>query len=191
MCIRDSGTAKGDPDWQVRSGAWTVLGATAAKKYYASDPARGGLAVAKTARLAALPAGMLDTKIALTKSYAAYANGAVVFGFKDTTHYRYVRLQFQQNAWKLVLGQVGAIGADAAGVKKTKTLTGLRLGSWYRVWVDVYDTGRVNVWFKARTGTPAIAYKFKAAAAGRTGYQAIQARAYFDNFAAWDRGVLP
>ena len=125
--------------------------------------------MAKTARLAALPAGMLDTKIALTKSFASYANGALVFGYKDNAHYRYVRLQYQQSAWKLVLGQVGAIGTDAAGVKKSKALTGLRLGRWYRLWVDVYDTGRVNVWFKTRAGAPAIAYKFKAAAAGRTG----------------------
>jgi hypothetical protein len=186
-----NGTAAGDPDWQVRSGAWTVLGASAAKRIYASDAAKGGLAVAKTPRLTALPSGMLDTKIALTKSFASYANGALVFGYKDNAHYRYVRLQYQQSAWTLVLAQVGAIGTDAAGVKKTKTLTGLRLGAWYRLWVDVYDTGRVNVWFKTRAGTPAIAYKFKAAAAGRTGYQAFKARAYFDNFAAWDKGMLP
>ena len=186
-----NGTAKGDPDWLVRSGALTVLGPSAAKRYYASDPVKGGLAVARTARLAALPAGMLETKIALTRSFAGYANGAVVFGYKDNSHYRYVRLQFQQGAWKLVLGQVGAIGTDAAGVKKSRTLTGLRLGAWYRLWVDAYDTGRVNVWFKTRAGAPAISYKFKAAVAGRTGCQAFKARAYFDNFAAWDRGMLP
>lgn len=186
-----NGTARGDPDWLVKGGAWTVLGASAAKKYYASDPAKMDISVAKTLRLSALRTGMLETKVALTGSFVSYANGAMVFAYKDNTHYRYVRLQQAQNVWKLILGQIGKIGTDLAGAKKTKTLTGLKLGAWYRVWVDVYDTGRVNVWFKTRTGTPALTYKFKAAAAGKTGYQAGAARAYFDNFAAWDRGALP
>jgi hypothetical protein len=186
-----NGTARGDPDWQVRSGAWAVLGASAAKKYYASDPARGGLSVAKSVGLKALSTGRLETKIALTKNFAGYANGGMIFGYADNAHYRYVRLQQVQNVWKLVLGQVGTIGADRAVAKPSKPLTGLRLGRWYRIWVDVYDTGRVNVYFKTRTGSPAISYKFKAASAGRTGYQALKARAYFDNFAAWDRGMLP
>ena len=186
-----NGTAKGDPDWLVRSGAWTVLGASAAKKYYASDPARGGLSVAKTTKLKALRTGMLETKVALTGSFVSYANGALIFGYASNTRYRYVRLQLVQGVWKLVLGQVGTLGADRAGVKKTKPLTGLRLGRWYRIWVDVYETGRVNVYFNTRTGTPALTYPFKAAWAGKTGYQAGTARAYFDNFAAWDRGVLP
>ncbi|HEY6000775.1 MAG TPA: hypothetical protein VI078_15925 [bacterium] len=189
------GTFKGDPDWQVRSGAWAVLGAVPSTKYYASDPRRGGLAVAKPAPLAALRAGRLETKIALTRSFVSYANGALVFGYTSNTRYRYVRLQQQNGVWNLVLGQVGGIGSDPAGVKRTKKLTGLRVGGWYWLWVNVYDTGWVKVYFKTYPGTPgttpAIMYKFKAAAAGKAGYQATAARAYFDNFGAWDKAVLP
>jgi hypothetical protein len=186
-----NGNARGDRDWLVRSGAWTVLGASAAKRYYASSPTAGGLSVAKTALLQSLVTGMLETRIALTKSYVSYANGAVVFGYKDNTHYRYVRLQYYRSAWKLVLGQLGRIGTVGSGTKASKTLKGLRIGRWYRLWVDVYEDGLVNVFFNTRTATPTLSYRFPAAAPGRTGYQALKARAYFDNFAAWDRGVLP
>jgi len=186
-----NGTKKGDPDWLVKSGAWTVLGTAAKDKFYASSSTAGGLSVAKAPALGALIAGGIDTKIALTTSHAGYANGAVVFAFAKSTRYRYVRLQYSGGAWKLVLGQVGTIGADRAGTKASKKLSGLRHVRWYRLWVDVYDDGRVNVFFNTRTAPPAIAYRFKTAAPGNIGYQAIRARAYFDDFAAWDRAVLP
>ena len=185
------GTSKGDPEWQVKSGAWTVLGTAAKDKFYASAPTKGGLSVARAPALKARLAGGIDTKIALTMSHAGYANGAVVFGYTNSARYRYVRLQYYGGRWNLVLGQVGTIGADRGGTKASRTLAGLRLLRWYRLWVDYYDDGRVNVFFNTREAPPAIAYRFKAAAPGGIGYQATRARAYFDDFAAWDRGVLP
>ena len=185
------GTRKGDPDWLVKSGAWTVLGTAAKDKFYASSPTLGGLSLAGAPTLGALLEGGIDTKIALTTSHAGYANGAVVFGYADSARYRSVRLQYYRGVWKLVLGQTGTIGADRGGTKATKTLAGLRHFRWYRLWVDFYDDGRVNVFFNTREAPPAIEYRFKAAAPGGIGYQASRARAYFDDFAAWDRGVLP
>jgi hypothetical protein len=185
------GGAAGDPDWQVRGGAWPVLGRTPATRFYASSATRGGLSVAQDPGLAAFAAGGLDTRIALTRSFVSYANGAVVFGCTDSAHYRWVRLQFQRNVWKLVIGQTGTIGTVRAGPKASRTLRGLRLGRWYRLWVDVYEDGLVNVHFNARRATPMLSYRFPAAALGQAGYQAGKARAFFDDFAAWDRGVLP
>jgi hypothetical protein len=185
------GGPQGDPEWQVRSGAWTVIGKAPTARYYASSPTKGGLSVAAAPALGSLPSGGLLTRISITKSFAKYANGALVFGYTDNAHYRYVRLQLQKGVWKLVLGQSGGIGPDRAGTKASKTLKGLKLGRWYRLWLDVYDDGRVNVFFKARTAVPTIAYRFQAAAPGQVGYQAAKARAYFDDFEAWDRGVLP
>jgi len=185
------GTIKGDPDWLVKSGAWAVLGTAAKHKFYASSPSTGGLSVARPPALKALVAGGIDTKIALTTSHAGYANGAVVFAFANSAHYRYVRLQYYNGAWKLVLGQVGTIGADRGGTKASRTISRLRHVRWYRLWVDFYGDGRVNVFFNTRAAPPAIAYHFKAAAPGSIGYQAARARAYFDDFAAWGPGVLP
>lgn len=185
------GTSKGDPQWQVKSGAWKVLGAAAQDKFYASSPTKGGLSVAREPALAALFAGGIDTGIALTTSHAGYANGAVVFGYANNTRYRYVRLQYYRGVWKLVLGQAGTIGTDRGGTKASRTISGLRHLRWYRLWVDFYDDGRVNVFFNTREDPPAIVYRFKAAAPGGMGYLAVRARAYFDDFAVWDRGVLP
>jgi hypothetical protein len=188
------GSAAGDPDWLVRSGAWTVLGEVAEKRFYASGPAVGGLSVLKPSGMGAMLAGRLETNVALSGSFVVSANGAVVFGYADNAHYRYVRLlrySGRGGLGRLDLGQVGRIGADRSGVKAYRILSGLRLGQWYRIWVDVYEDGRVNVRFNAWTARPAIKYRFGAAVAGRTGYQAYRARAYFDNFAVWGRGMLP
>ena len=89
-----------------------------------------------------------------------------------------------------MLGQVGAIGADLAGVKATRVLAGLRTGLWYPVWVDAYANGTVKVSFKTTT-KPVITFKFKAAAPGKVGVTADRAQSKFDNFKAWEKGVLP
>lgn len=185
------GTRKGDPHWQVKKGVWKVLGTDPPDKFYASSPTKVGLSLALEPALGEMPAGGIDTRIALTRSYAVSANGAVVFGYVNNTRYRYVRLQAARAAWKLVLGQAGRIGNDRAGKKVTKKIPGLRHLQWYRLWVDFYDDGRVNVYFNTREDPPAIAYRFASAAPGGMGYLAVRARTYFDDFAVWDRGVLP
>ena len=145
------------------------LALTAAAKFLASSPTRGGLAVANVPPLESFVTGGLDTRIALSRSPAAYANGAVEFGYADNAHCRYVRLQYQPGVWKLVPGQAGTIGTVRASVKASRTLRGLRLGRWYRLWVDLYAHGRVNVFFNTRTASPVLTYTFTGTAPGMTG----------------------
>lgn len=182
------GSASGDPDWLVKSGSWTVKGA--ANKYYLSlSTAKPDTSLAQLVP-PDLSSGRLEAKLALSEKFLVSPNGGLVFAYKDARHYRYVRLSRTAGIWKLVLGQVGAIGADLAGVKATRVLAGLRTGLWYPVWVDAYANGTVKVSFKTTT-KPVITFKFKAAAPGKVGVTADRAQSKFDNFKAWEKGVLP
>lgn len=184
----DDGNSSGDVHWQVLSGAWTVSGAP--NPYYASAlTTKVDTTVVKDIPVTGFAAGRLEVKLALTKKFRISANGAVIFAYRDATHYRYVRLS-KSTAWKLSLGQKGIIGPDGAGVKASKSVTGLAFLKWYPLWVDVYSNGTIKVFLKTRV-KPVLSFKFKAAAAGMVGLNADRALSNIDDFIVWEKGVLP
>jgi hypothetical protein len=188
----DDGTAKGDPEWLVKSGSWTVSGAGELKHFTSTSPTKPAVAVPMAIPARGFTAGSLESSIALTTRYPAFPNGAIVFAYRDAAHYRYLRLDRlnRLGTGRLVLGQAGVIGADLGGAKISRTFAGLTMRTWYRLWVDVYADGRVKVYFKNRT-RPVLTYKFKAAAPGTVGCRAVGAQTNFDDFTVWDEGVLP
>lgn len=180
-------TTAGDPDWE------TVLGSFGGSGTFGPTTADRSVALVDQGvpGLAPFGGGRIETKVRLT-SLVTRTRADVIFDYVDAGHYRYVRLD---NATKkLVVGQVGDIGTDAAGtlgVLKKKLFA--NQGRWIRLRVDVDPAaGTVTVYVNGST-TPAIAASFDQVGVGRVGLAASKARkkAAFDNFTVWDETVLP
>jgi parallel beta-helix repeat protein len=173
------GTAAGDPDWSVVTGAWTVV--TGA---YTSSKSFAGQALVKVFDPLTNPikAGIIQASVKMTSTFRTAANGSIVFGYRDPTHYRYVRVY----SGKIVIGQVGAIGADAAGIKKTiKTTTAVGRAS--QLLLKICPDGTVQV-FKG-TALKGSA-KFAVAVPGGVGLAADRAKTIFDNVQVDDDSAL-
>lgn len=182
------GTPAGDPDWAELRGAWTVRGV--ADKYYRSaSVTKASIAVPLAYPDPGPAAIQLEFRLALLPKYAKFANGSVLFAWQDATHYRYVRL-LRKKSFKLVLGQVGALGGDAKGIKAAKKIPKLALKRWYRLWVDVFPDGRVDVYFGDRSA-PVLSHQFLAAVPGAVGLHALKAWAKFDDVTVRNEGALP
>jgi hypothetical protein len=173
------GSATGDPDWKPVAGVWSVQGTA----MYLVSPAASNT-VTLPVSVAGISSGRLETRLALTKTYAVAPNAGLVFAYRDGSHYRYVTL----SKTKITIGQVGPTAAEKNGAKKV-VLKALPLLTWMKVQVDFHPDGTVAVFLNGAT-TPVASYRFKDVTAGAVGYVSSKAKSYYDDFFLWDETVL-
>jgi hypothetical protein len=196
------GTASGDANWKGVSGKWTGNGATLSSSRRSDNKAL----VQSAPDLDAFVVGRLQTDLELSRSKGA--NGAIIFGYQDSSHYRYVRLYGN----KVVIGQVGTYDGQRRGTKAVGYGRFAR-NAWHTLQVDIYDTGLVRVYVdkeeyavrdddddedddddddaEGDDSGASASYRFESVSPGGVGYSAVETSTRFDNFSAWDSTVLP
>jgi len=168
-----NGTANGAPGWQ-QAGVWSGTGQMLASselrvdRAFAKPPAGNGALTFST--------GVIQSKFNLNTSAVPNPNAWIVFGFVSATQYRFVRVTTNQ----VSIGQVGVIGADAAGTKVTRSVN-VPLDTVHTIKVVISPTRRVSVFINGATPA-AAAFTFTANATGKIGYQAVRSRTQFDDF---------
>lgn len=191
-------TAAGCPNWETITGAWIVKN----EMLVSTKEEKSIILVQNVPGLEQFSSGRLQAKVGLTKKCkiwkrhngqwkSAKPNAAIVFAYVDKDHYRYVSLQ---NEYVLV-GQVGDYDGQTAGLKAFGRLPVPGFHA-HMLRVDIQSNGDVVAYVDAanphRCRRSAITgFSFGSAAAGRVGFAANKARSSFDDFFAWDSGVLP
>ena len=167
-----------DPDWVTRSGIWAVR-----DDVFRSNPQ--GIAVALTGpgNLAGnnFTAGRIATRAMLGTVALGTPNVALLFGYRDAQHYRYVR--FFPGATEI--GQVGTI--DGQPPIRQRLPRRLAAGRWQTVQVDIHPGGTVRAF---AGGTPLASLKFGSAVPGEVGAMTRNAQGFLDTFKLWARTVL-
>jgi hypothetical protein len=191
-------TAAGSSNWEIASGKWSGKGG----RFSSTVKANNLAVVTNVPVLDSFEAGRIESEITLTnKSGGKKPNAAIVFGYVDDRHYRYVRIQEH----RISIGQVGDYEGETGGVRVSNRQD-ISLKTRHTVRVDVYSTGLVNVYLTDKETTrsvddtrademgassPLVSYQFSGVAAGQVGYAARKARTFFDDFYAWDETLLP
>jgi hypothetical protein len=192
------GALRGSPNWETVVGTWTTKGGR-----YGSTIGSNNIAlVSNVPALDSFEAGRIQSRIMLTnRPGGAKPNASMLFGYVDSTHYRYVRILEH----RVVIGQRGGYEGETAGAKAV-IKTDISLKTWHNVRVDIHSAGLVNVYVdqagddesgdhetadSADKSSPLVSYLFTGSAAGQVGYAAKKARIFFDDFYAWDETVLP
>jgi len=188
--------ANGDSNWRAVSGKWTGNASVLSSSTTSDNKAL----VRDVSDLDPFVVGRLQTDLKLSR--ARGANGAIIFGYQDSSHYRYVRLYSN----KVVIGQVGSFDGERSGIKAT-AYGRFATSAWHTLQVDVYNTGRVSVYVDKeeyvrsdddddekdddRDSGASASHRFRSVSTGSVGYSAVRTSTLFDNFFAWDGTVLP
>ncbi|HEY5998154.1 MAG TPA: hypothetical protein VI078_02505, partial [bacterium] len=127
-------------------------------------------------------AGRIVAQVILRPLPSGTPNVALLFGYRDPQHYRYVR--FFPSATEI--GQVGTIDGQSPPLRRQLTHA-LPVGLPQFVRIDVRPGGTVQVF---AGGVPLGALTFPAAVAGHAGVMTRNAQAVVDNFRLWTRTIL-
>jgi len=188
-------TSRGDVNWKAVSGRWTGNGST----FSSSEKSDNKVLVQDVLDLDSFVVGRLQTDLKLSRTRKA--NGAIIFGYQDRSHYRYVRLYGN----KVIIGQVGTYDGQRDGIKAVG-YGRFATNAWHKLQVDIYDTGEVYVYVDKEEYVTAdddddddddvdsgasASYRFRSVSPGGVGYSAVKTNTLFDNFSAWDSTVLP
>ena len=184
----DAPTGRGSPEFGLPwAGKHSLLGDLHRQNACYECPGSGSV-----------PYGRLESKIMLTPIVGTSPtpgvilpeNAAIIFGYVDSSHYRYVRVQSN----RIMISQVGDYEGEVAGIKASMNV-GFKINQWNQIRVDVYATGGVHVYANPPiSGTapkPLLGYAFATAVSGRAGYLSSKAKSLYDDFTAWDATVLP
>ena len=167
-------------NWRTVSGVWTLdssistsLGSSSFLPSKANSIAAFG-GNAPNASFVPFTAGQISSQIRLS---GKGAKAAIIFGFVNKKQYRYVRIEGK----KVVVGQIGKIGAVKAGVKTSiKLTTPVPLDLFHSVLIDIASTGDVTITSPTILTEPLIA-SFGSGAAGEVGIMGSKI-AHFDEF---------
>jgi hypothetical protein len=172
------GDLPADPDWVAVAGRWSVRDGA-----YRSRPEGTSLALTGSGNLAGsgFAAGRIELRIKLGPLATRSPNAALVFGYRDRQHYRYVR--FFPGATEI--GQVGEI--DGQPPLRLRTARGLLAGRWQRVRVDAHPSGLLRAYLG---DTPLAALKFEKAVPGNVGVMTVNSQSFVDTFRLRARTVL-
>ena len=187
-------TAAGCPNWQKMSGVWGAGDGA----FHSVEKYNDSALVKNFPALDQWVAGRLESKMFLTGIIGPASstgvnpqpNAMFIFGYQDSSHYRYVWVGTK----KVMIGQIGDFDGTTHGVVAVANVS-IPLNQWHHVQVDVYPTGGVHVYLNPPangTAPKAItSYGFTSAVPGRVGYLAARSRSIFDDFTAWDDTVPP
>jgi hypothetical protein len=169
----------GNPDyhWTSQSGRWAVTRA----KNFMSSATKNNLATVSTWYVYSMGQGRIRGKFKLTSAFRKVANFAVVLDFQDKTHYRYVQFQRLGRTGKVLIGQVGTLGGQNGGTKRTVRKT-IPYNKWQSFNIDQLADGTIQV---TLNGKAAGSYKFTSLVSGQVGVRAVTAKSILDDFLVW------
>jgi hypothetical protein len=178
------GPAADDADWEEIKGSWKVSTALS----FVSSATKANMALVRgVASVNALGAGVVETRVKLTRQALNAPNGGLLFHVRDGANYRYVKLKATPTGGRLVIGQVGDPAGDGATTFAKSMKMSLKPGRFYTLRLDLRDSGLVEAFVD---GTEILEWPFPQVVAGRVGLIAGKAKTFFDDVKVFDDTVL-
>ena len=152
-------------DWLNKSGTWTATGGYM-KGNSTTTNAR------TTSPFGSYSTATINCSVRMNTGRST-RNARIIFGYTNTTNYRYIQGDDVGNTWKIYEMTSGSSSQKASWSSTISTAT------WYAVTVKVFSTGVVSV---AVGGTTLGSYTFSSVKTGPVGVGYNNSNSDFDNF---------
>lgn len=169
----------GDPDWEVLAGSWSTAGS--ARAFESGAKGKSIAILNGNPPIKNMDIGTIEAR---GKLLGRSSKLTVIFDFRDTKHFRFVRLE----RGRIVMGQVGKFGETKPGVKFLQKAS-VPLNKFHRIRIGVLGKGRVSVSIANSEGKDLVkpfGMSFSAASPGKIGLLA-DSKVQVDSFKVWKK----